>query len=52
MDNPEKLTTQGTSDEENIRQYVLDTTIITIHKQTQMNYYLSNKFMEILNLET
>jgi hypothetical protein len=24
----------------------------TIRKQTQINYYLSNKFMEILNWET
>ena len=33
MDNPEKLTIQGTQDEENTRQYVLDT---TIYKQTQI----------------
>ena len=37
MDNPEKLTTQGTQDEEiqnkNTMQYVLDT---TIRKQTQI----------------
>ena len=37
MDNPEKLATEGTQDEEkqnkNTKQYVLDT---TIHKQTQM----------------
>ena len=36
MDNPEKLATQGTQDEDkqskNTTQYVLDT---TIHKQTQ-----------------
>ena len=38
MDNPEKLTTQGTQDEEeqnkNTTQYVLDT---TMHKQTNKN---------------
>jgi hypothetical protein len=38
MDNPEKLATYGTQDEEkqnkNTTQYVLD---ITVHKQTQTN---------------
>jgi hypothetical protein len=35
MDNPEKLATQGTQDEEkqNTTQYALD---ITMHKQTQI----------------
>ena len=37
IDNPEKLPTQGTQDDEkqnkNIKQYVLDT---TMHKQTQI----------------
>ena len=38
MDNPEKLTTQGTQDEdkqkENTTQYVLDTTIISFSSDT------------------
>ena len=37
MDNPEKLATQGTQDEEkqnkNTTQYVLDTTLANTHKQ-------------------
>jgi hypothetical protein len=51
MDNPEKLATQGTQDEEiqnnNTTKYVLDTTIC---KQTQITYIkhdLSHKQLEV-----
>ena len=47
MDNPEKLTTQGTQDEEkqneNTTQYVLDTTMCKQTKRLQMRHAPSYK---------
>ena len=44
IENPEKLVTQGTQDEENTTQYNIDT---TIRKQAQLRYEPSYKQLEV-----
>jgi hypothetical protein len=44
IDNPEKLVTQGTQDEENTTQYNMDT---TIRKQAQLRYEPSYNQLEV-----